>query len=294
MTQKPCSKPLHRLIRVFAPTALIVVGVLGITANAHAAGSRLWATGGITSVNGAAGGGTTTWALLNGYASDNQSTVNISPSTVRTDDLNINSLGIGFDWHNRVGLTLAENMLHVQPLHTNIRQQNLGLKVRLYGEALYSPLGQFSAGARYTHNSDFAIPRRLGASDASGVDYYLAWSKVFLAAIAGRNVLLNATARATRANQIGLLGFGGDRNNGYDVLGEFGAGVFLDPHWLIGGEYKQQPNNLSAVNADEWKTIFVAYVPNHYLAITGAYVDLGAVAGLTHQTGYFISLQTGF
>ena len=283
-----------RAARLYYPRVL--AGVLCVLAAcaAHAEGSRIWGTGGITNVSGAAGGGITSWALLNGYASDDETTVNVSPSTVQTDDFSLNSVGIGFNWHNRVALTAAYNELRVHPLDLNIRQQNVGLKVRLYGEALYDRFGQFSLGARYTHNSDFAVPQLLGAKHAGGVDYYLAWSKVLLGAVLGRNVVLNATARATKANQIGLLGFGGDRHSGYSVLGEYSAGVFLNRHWLIGGEYKQQPNNLSAVDEDDWKTAFIAFVPSRYLAVTAAYVDLGDIAGLKNQTGYYLSLQTGF
>lgn len=49
----------------------------------------------------------------------------------------------------------------------------------------------------------------LGAADDSGVDYYLAASKVWLDALFGRNVTGSLTLRYTGANQTGTLGFGG-------------------------------------------------------------------------------------
>lgn len=50
-------------------------GLLALTVSANLSadtGSRLWATGGVTSVGGAAGGGLSPWALLGGYASDEE------------------------------------------------------------------------------------------------------------------------------------------------------------------------------------------------------------------------------
>ncbi|GAB3680474.1 DUF3034 family protein [Salinisphaera aquimarina] len=262
--------------------------------SAHAEGSRLWATGGITNINGSAGGGITTWAVLNGYASDTETTANASVSHVGVDDFGLNTASIGVNWANRLAVTVSHSKLDVQPLHTDIRQQTVGLKLRLAGEALYDRFGQYSAGVQYTHNSDFAIPHALGARNDSGVDFYLAATKVVLDGFLSRNVLLNATARATRANQLGLLGFGSEHDNGYDLVGEFSAGVFLNRKWLVGAEYRQKPNNLQTVDEDDWKSVYLVYAPSRYLALSMAYVDLGSIAGLDDQNGYFVSLQTGF
>ena len=48
------------------------------------------------------------------------------------------------------------------------------------------------------------------------MDLYIAATKLYFAALAGRNVILDATLRRTRANQFGLLGFGGD-GGGYTL-----------------------------------------------------------------------------
>lgn len=275
-------------------TATALAAALIVATTAHAAGSRIWGTGGVTNVNGAAGGGITTWAVLNGYASDTESTVNLAASTAQVDDFGLETVSVGFNWANRLAVTVADNRLDVEPLKTTIRQQTAGLKLRLAGEALYDRFGQYSAGVQYTHNNDFGVPALLGARDNSGVDYYIAASKVFLAGVANRNVIVNATARATRANQLGLLGFGSQTDNGYDIVGEFSAGIFLDRHWLLGAEYRQKPDNLRAVEEDDWKTAYLVYAPSRSLAVTFAYVDLGDIAGFVDQTGYFLSLQTGF
>ncbi|MAS09717.1 DUF3034 family protein [Salinisphaera sp.] len=273
---------------------LVVALLVGWASYAHAVGSRLWATGGVTNINGAAGGGITTWAVLNGYASDTESTVNVAVSSAQVDDFGVETVSIGFNWANRLAVTVAQNRLSVRPLDTTIRQQTIGLKLRLAGEALYDRFGQYSAGMQYTHNADFGIPALLGARDSNGIDFYLAASKVFLAAVADRNVIVNATLRATRANQLGLLGFGSARDDDYALVGEFSAGVFLDRRWLLGAEYRQKPDNLEAVAEDDWKTLYLVYAPSRLLAFTLAYVDLGRIAGFDDQDGYFLSLQSGF
>lgn len=275
-------------------SALITILLCAATAlPAHAQGDRFWASDGITNVNGSAGGGITTWAVLNGYASDTQTSANFNISHVGVDDFRLDTASVGLNWHNRVALTVAANRLRVEPLDTTIRQETLGLKLRLTGHAVYDRYGQFSAGLQYTHNDNFAIPRALGARSASGVDFYLAASKVFLAGLANRNVLINATVRATKANQLGLLGFGSNRDNRYHVVGEFSAGLFLSRRWLIGAEYRQKPDNLRAVGENDWKSAYLVYIPSRHLSISAAYVDLGTIAGYRHQNGYFLSLQTG-
>lgn len=265
--------------------------------NVQASGSRLLGAGGITNVSGSAGGGITTWAVLNGYASDTETSINASAAHVGVDDFGLDTLAVGYDWADRVAVTVAANRLHVDALDTDIHRQVAALKLRLYGDALYDRFGQFSAGLEYGHNSDMAIPRLLGSTDADGVDVYLAASKVFLGALFGRNVILNATARASRANQLGLLGYGRDNDSDFDnyaLLGEAAGGVFLTPNLLLGGEYRQKPDHLQSTPENDWYDVFAVYAPNKYLAISAAWVNLGDIAGFRNQRGYFISLQTGF
>ncbi len=280
-------------VRRGAWLALMALLVLA-AAQAQAQGSRIWATGGITNINGAGGGGLTTWSVLNGYASDTETSGTAAIARTGVDDFSVDSAGVGFNWANRLAVTISRSKLDVQPLHTRIEQQTAGIKLRLVGDALYDRFGQYSAGIQYTHNSDFGIPSLLGAADNQGVDFYFAATKVFLAGIANRNVLVSAAARATKANQLGLLGFGSATDNSYDLVGEFSAGIFLTRRWLFGAEYRQKPNKLAGVDEDDWKSLYLVYVPSRYFSVAAAYVDLGSIAGFDDQNGYFLSLQTGF
>jgi len=286
----------HATARLTAARLIRVLGVLMIFAHAsaHAQGSRLWATGGITNINGAGGGGLTTWSVLNGYASDTETTGTASIARTGVDDFTVDTASAGFNWANRIAVTVSQSRLDVQPLDTHITQQTAGLKLRLAGDVLYDRLGQYSAGIQYTHNSDFDIPALLGAADNHGVDFYLAATKVFLAGIANRNILVSGAARATKANQLGLLGFGSAADNTYHIVGEFSAGIFMTRRWLVGAEYRQKPNNIAGVDEDDWTSVYLVYVPSRHLSIAAAYVDLGSIAGFDDQTGYFLTLQTGF
>jgi hypothetical protein len=114
---------------------------------------------------------------------------------------------------------------------------------------------------------------------------------VFLAGLVGRNVLLDGTLRATRANQLGLLGFGGDLNDRYRVVFEGSAAVFLTDRVGVGYEYRQKPNNLSAFREQAYQDVFVAWLPSKHVALTAAYARLGTVANQRDQQGLYLSVQ---
>ena len=109
-----------------------------------------------------------------------------------------------------------------------------------------------------------------------------------------RHLLVNATLRSTRANQAGLLGFGGDRKAGRSLVLESSVAVLLDPHWAVGVEYRQKPDNLGFAREDDWKDAFVAWFPNKHVAVVAAYADLGSIATLDKQRGPYLSLQASF
>ncbi|MCK7548024.1 DUF3034 family protein [Marinobacter koreensis] len=284
---------------------LLLAGLFAPTTALADIGSRLWATGGVTTIEGSAGGGLVPWALLGSYASDNEWGGTVSMSQARVDDYTLSVIGAGLNWHNRVELTVARQTLDLDKLvftlkdsfgleQDELNQDIFGAKVRLFGDVLYSRWGQWSAGVQYKRQRDFTVPSAIGARDDQGIDGYISASKLFFAAIMGRNLLVNATARATRANQGGLLGFGGDRQNGYEVMAEGSAGVFLDRKWLVGMEYRQKPDNLSFAGESDWWDLFVAWVPDRRLAVTAALVNLGDIATLTDQQGLYLSLQGTF
>ncbi|WP_413785006.1 DUF3034 family protein [Marinobacter sp. 1-3A] len=268
-------------------------------------GSRIWATGGVTTIEGSAGGGLVPWAMLGSYASDEEWGGTLALSRAEVDDYSLAVTGAGLNWNNRVEVTIARQTLDLDSLvftlkngfgleQDELNQDIFGVKVRLAGDALYSPWGQWSAGVQHKRQRDFTVPNAIGARDDNGTDVYFSGSKVFFAAVFGRNLLVNGTLRGTRANQGGLLGFGGDLNNSYEVMVEAGVGVFINRQWLVGAEYRQKPDNLSFAREDDWWDLFIAWVPDRRLAVTAAFVNLGDIATLADQQGIYLSLQGSF
>ena len=174
-----------------------------------------------------------------------------------------------------------------------LRQNVFGIKVRLFGDLLYERWPQISVGLQYKDNLDPAIPFVAGARDDSSVDVYIAASRVLLGAAAGRNLLLSGTVRSTEANQLGLLGFGGDRG-GRELVFEGSAAVLLDRNVALGIEYRQKPDNLSFAAEDDWADLFIGWFPDRRYALVAAYADLGDIGGLRGQSGLYINLQGTF
>ncbi|MEC7816725.1 MAG: DUF3034 family protein [Pseudomonadota bacterium] len=288
---------------------LLMCGLLGLlsasTALASDPGSRIWATGGVTTIEGSAGGGLVPWALLSGYASDEEWGGTLNLSRARVDDYSLSVEGASLNWRNRVEVSIARQTLDLDTLafilkdgfgleQDELQQDIFGLKARLFGDVLYHPWGQWSLGVQYKRLDDFTVPGAIQADDDTGVDVYLGGSKVFFASVLDRNLLLNATLRATKANQGGLLGFGGDKNNSHELMAEVSAGVFLNRQWLVGAEYRQKPDNLGFAEENDWWDLFVAWVPDRRIAVTAAWVNLGDVATLTDQQGAYLAIQGSF
>jgi hypothetical protein len=145
-------------------------------------------------------------------------------------------------------------------------------------------------GAQYKHNDRNAIIHAVGGKNDSGIDYYVAATKVLL----DQSLVLNGTIRATKANQDGLLGFGGDKNNNYQAEFEGSVGYLITRKLVVGAEYRSMPDNLGFARSDRWVDLFAAYALNKNLSLTLAYADLGSIATFRNQHGLYASLQVGF
>lgn len=253
--------------------------------------SKLLATGGALQVEGQAGGGLVPWAVISGYGDVGEWGGAASYTRVNVDDfqLDVTSASVGIN--NRFEVSYSLQVLNVKPLDLTIKQDVVGAKLRLAGDLIYGRWPQLSTGIQYKHNRDFDVPQALGARDNSGIDYYLAFSRVWLDAIAGHNLLANATLRWTDANQIGLLGFGADGSADYELEFETALGLFLNRHVALGVEYRQKSNRLNAVREQDWWDIWLGWFPNKRFTAVLAYTDLGNIAGFNDQSGWYLSVQ---
>ncbi len=284
------------VIKVVAMSCLVLC-----TVPTMAADGKILTTAGLSQVEGSGGGGLVPWATLAGYDSRDETSASFFITDVNVTDYRLTSIGVATSFYDRVELSYTQQTFALPASlitglsldSEDIKQDVVGVKVRLYGDAVYSTYPQVSVGLQYKQlDSDF-VASYLGAKDDSGTDIYIAATKVHLGAVAGYNLVWNLTARATKANELGLLGYGGPDNTSYQVMMEGSVGLLLSPNWIVGMEYRQKPSNLSSVEEDDWKDIFISYLPNKNLNITAAYVDLGTVATKKDQTGIYLSM-TGY
>ncbi|TNC82584.1 MAG: DUF3034 domain-containing protein [Oleiphilus sp.] len=275
-------------------TSFVACLMLILAAGDLCAGSgKLLATAGLTQVEGSGGGGIVPWATLAGYDTAQQTSGSVFSTHVGVDDYNLQVWGAAVGLYDRLELSVARQTFDLSNTTLEIRQNIIGAKVRLYGDVVYSQWPQISFGAQRKELKDEAVADLLGAKTTSGgADLYLAATKVHLGLAAGYNLIWNFAIRATKANQLGLLGYGGPNGNSRKYVMEASLGVLLSRQWAFGMEYRQKPDNLS-VREEDWKDVFVSYMPNKQFNLTAAWADLGSIANAGTQQGLYISL-TGY
>jgi hypothetical protein len=267
---------------------------------------KLTATGGVSQVEGAGGGGLAPWALITGYGTRDSWGANAHYTRVATQDYSLDTYGVAVGIADRVELSLATQDFRgsLAPLNDlRIRQDIVGVKVRLLGDAVVDQdrlLPQVAVGVMAKRNKGIGglgalgvtNVTQLGARDDHGIDYYVAATKVLLE----HSLLLNGTVRATKANQMGLLGFGGDKGDSYQARLEASAAYMLSRKLVAGIEYRMKPRNLGVDNEQDYYDAFVAWFPTKHLSVTAAYAVLGdiTVFNPTKQRGAYLSVQTGF
>jgi DUF3034 family protein len=289
-----------RAARLHIGSLTIFVLALGSSVTAEAGSNRLLATGGVTQVEGSAGGGIVPWALIAGLGTDAQIGGSGFCTEARLQKFDLKSCGVAIGLYDRVEVSYAKQTFDLDEIipGESIDVDVIGVKVRAFGDAVYDQdrwYPQVSIGAQYKKNQDFGfVPALLGARDDSDVDLYVAATKVYLAGPFSRIWLVNATVRASRANQFGILGFGGDREHSRGLNAELGTAMFVTDAVVAGAEFRQKPDNLdSFAEQDAWD-FWMAYFPSKHFSVTGAYADLGRIAMMPGQHGWYLSLQGNF
>jgi hypothetical protein len=273
-----------------------LVAALFCTATSAFAGARLLATGGAQMVEGAGGGGVVPWALIAGYGTNRQVGGSAFYTSVDVDDFDLQSMGVAVGLFDRVELSFARQRFDAGSVISGLvlRQDILGVKVKVFGDAVYDQdrwWPQVSIGAMHKRNTEFDIPSAVGAKKKSDTDVYVAATKIWLAGLYGHTVLANLTLRGTRANQMGLLGFGGDKKDSRSLEPEVSLAVLLNDNLALGMDYRRNPDNLSAFKQEAYKDVFLAWFPHRNIAVTAAIAHLGSIAGKPSQMGTYLSLQ---
>lgn len=264
-------------------------------------GGRLLLTNGITTVEGAAGGGVASWALVAGSETKDGIGGAAHITQVVLPDFDLRTYGASVGLFDRIELSYAHQRFDTHKAGAALGlgrgflfgQDVYGAKLKLAGDAVWDQdrwLPQIAVGVQHKVADKAAVLHAVGARRHSGTDLYAAATKVLLS----RGLVLNATARLTKANQLGLLGFGGDRHAGRSLQVEASAAKLLTRRLIAGGEYRSKPDNLGFAHEDDAYDLFAAWAVHRHATVTLAYADLGSIATFRRQRGLFASLQAHF
>ena len=310
------------MIKTLSAAALACAAL--VPSLAHADTGKLVLTGGVSSIDGAAGGGLTPWAVIGTNATAGEIGVSAHVSRAVTRDYGLTTYGTTLGYKDRVEVSLAQQNFNAGPAIAlngiapfgvtagqHIKMDIVGLKVRVAGDAILesdSLLPQVAVGLEYKRTRPGSIDSVLSflGTRTSGTDVYVSATKLFLA----QGILVNGTLRNTNANQNGLLGFGSAApgRNSRSWQPEVSVALLLRRDLAIGAEYRHKPNNLEslgraaglgdALHEDAWKDLFIAWAPSKNLSLTLAYVQLGRIVpGVTDnrkQSGGYLSAQVAF
>lgn len=264
-------------------------------------GGKLLLTGGVSTIEGSGGGGLATWAVTSGYGAEDGIGGNVHATYVNLPDYELRSWGAAASFWDRVEVSVARQEFDTGATGAllglgsgfTFTQDIVGVKVKLLGDAVYdqdSWMPQVAFGVQHKSNDQGAIIAAVGGQDDEGTEVYVAATKLFLA----QSLLVSGAVRWTDANQTGLLGFGGDRNDDVEPQFEGSVGYLLNRNLVVGAEYRTKPDNLGFAGEDDWFDVYAAYALNRHLSVTAAYVDLGSIATFEDQRGLYLSLQVGF
>lgn len=268
---------------------------------------KLLLTAGFNDADGAGGGGLLPFALISGYGSDESYGANVHYTYAPLRDFELKTYGVAVGVLDRIELTIARQDFEATDTAldgVSVSQDIFGIKVRVFGDAIYSQdnwVPQIAIGAQFKRHRGIddagalVSPKQLGAKDEDGTDYYLAATKVLL----NQNLLLNLQLRYTEANQFGLLGFGGDRDDGYSATVGGSIGYLLTRKFALGAEYRGKSHNLAADDEDAAWDVFAAWAPTRNISVVAAYLNIGSVLApvttvTADQQGPYLSLQAGF
>jgi hypothetical protein len=264
-------------------------------------GGKLRLTDGISTVEGSAGGGLATWAVIAGEETVNGIGGTAHATIVALPDFDLESYGAAVGLWDRVELSYAHQSFDTRKAGAALglgrgfvfAQDIFGAKVRVLGDALWDQdrwLPQISVGLQHKVADKRAVIAAVGGRDNQGTDFLVSATKIFLS----HGIVAGGTVRWTKANQLGLLGHGGDAGGKRSVQVEASAAKMLSPTLVVGGEFRSRPDNLGFAEEDDAYDVFAAWSVSRRLTLTAAYVDLGDIATVKSQRGGLLSLQAAF
>ena len=158
-------------------TSLLALAAVGFccTVVAHAETGKLLLTGGVSNIEGAAGGGLSPWAIIGSNATAGEVGGSAYLTRVVTQDYALTGYGAAVGLHDRIELSLARQDFNAAPALAlngiapfgvapgqHIRMDVLGLKLKVAGDAVLdsdSLMPQIAVGLQYKS----VHPRSIGS-----------------------------------------------------------------------------------------------------------------------------------
>lgn len=342
---------------LFKVAALLGAGLF--SGGAHAGfynDGKVLLTGGVVEIDGAGGGGIVPWATISGYGTRDGINGGLHYTFAYLPNYSLNSYGLTVGFYDRFELSYTRSTLPtgstfdtvgliasmmpttgdtretgIAPFNTTIEMDVFGAKLRLFGDAVYtsdSLIPQVAIGGFYKDNKNEDLLRTLQAEDAEDWEAYIAATKVYFPF----STLVNVTGRYTRANQTGLTGFGGPRDDDRELRLEVSIATLVAKDTVFGIEYAQHgkaldnvgvningqdtdaalatlsPENMQQLGAsdsgelrqkltqyeDDWYDLFFGYAPNKRISFVVAYAILGNITLTPDQHGLYLSTHLTF
>jgi len=210
-------------------------------------------------------------------------------------------LGLG-DWPDDVKNATGLHVLNNVKLHTF----NLRYMAVTEGAGDNGWMPAITVGAHFKWNEDRTHLNRqlgglldtLGSDHSDGMDFTLMASKT-ITDLLPKPLIITAGVRNTDAIHTGLVGFAGERR----CVFEGSLIYFLTDKLAFAAEYKQKPNLMSDLTAggkhlvkteNDWMSIFLAYVFNENLTLSGGYANFGNVLEDQVSCGWSMQLKYEF
>jgi len=209
--------------------------------------------------------------------------------------------GLG-DWPDNVktatGLRVDQHLgLHIFNLRTMVIQEG-GLDCSWMPAITFGTHFKWNEGQTKLDEDLGGLLDTLGSDHSSGTEFTVVASKTVVDLLP-RPIILSAGIRNGDAIHTGLFGFAGERRTTFE-----GSILFLLTDRLIfAAEYRQKPDLMNQLTAggqhlikaeNDWMSLYLAYVINDNLTISGGYANLGNVADSRENNAFGIQLKYEF
>ena len=188
-------------MKLLRTTLLLASAFLFATA-AQADTGKLLLTGGVSSIDGAAGGGLTPWAMISSNATAGEIGASAYLTRASTQDYALTGYGAALGYHERLEVSVGRQDFDAAPAVAlngiaafgvrpgqHLKMDVIGLKLRVAGDAVLdsdSVMPQIAVGLQHKRVAPGSLVSVLDFLDAKkqGTDIYLSATKLLLAKLA--------------------------------------------------------------------------------------------------------------